>query len=164
MKPAVTIYVFLDQTDAEILPYTVLFARKQTDTEGESCNIEMTEAVKNIRFRTNLPPIFKSNAYLSQRHRQQQHERPMEPDRQPISAEAWEDEYFRRMELLMEYRAVLEALDQLQKRERYILLARILEERSFTELAQELQIGYKGAAAIYYRALSRIREKMEEET
>ena len=60
MKPAVTIYVFLDQTDAEILPYTVLFARKQTDTEGESCNIEMTEAVKNIRFRTNLPPIFKS--------------------------------------------------------------------------------------------------------
>ncbi len=51
------------------------------------------------------------------------------PDRQPISAEAWEDEYFRRMELLMEYRAVLEALDQLQKRERYILLARILEER-----------------------------------
>ena len=60
MKPTVTIYVFLDQTDAEILPYTVLFARKQTDTEGESCNIEMTEAVKNIRFRTNLPPIFKS--------------------------------------------------------------------------------------------------------
>ena len=88
----------------------------------------------------------------------------MEPDRQPISAEAWEDEYFRRMELLMEYRAVLEALDQLQKRERYILLARILEERSFTELAQELQIGYKGAAAFYYRALSRIREKLEEET
>ena len=59
----------------------------------------------------------RKNAYLSQRHRQQQHERPMEPDRQPISAEAWEDEYFRRMELLMEYRAVLEALDQLQKRE-----------------------------------------------
>lgn len=106
----------------------------------------------------------RKNAYLSQRHRQQQHERPMESDRQPISAEAWEDEYFRRMELLMEYRAVLEALDQLQKRERYILLARILEERSFTELAQELQIGYKGAAAIYYRALSRIREKLEEET
>ena len=106
----------------------------------------------------------RKNAYLSQRHRQQQHERPMEPDRQPISAEAWEDEYVRRMELLMEYRAVLEALDQLQKRERYILLARILVERSFTELAQELQIGYKGAAAIYYRALSRIREKLEEET
>ena len=60
MKTTVTSYVFLDQTDAEILPYTVLFARKQTDTEGESCNIEMTEAVKNIRFRTNLPPIFKS--------------------------------------------------------------------------------------------------------
>ena len=106
----------------------------------------------------------RKNACLSQRHRQQQHERPMEPDRRPISAKAWDDEYFRRMELLMEYRAALEALDQLQKRERYILLARILEERSFTELAQELQIGYKGAAAFYYRALSRIREKLEEET
>ena len=67
----------------------------------------------------------------------------MEPDRQPISAEAWEDEYFRRMELLMEYRAVLEALDQLQKRERYILLARILEERSFTELAQNYRLDIK---------------------
>ena len=43
----------------------------------------------------------------------------------------------------MEYRAVLEALGQLQKRERYILLARILEERSFTELARELQVGYR---------------------
>ena len=87
----------------------------------------------------------RKNAYLSQRHRQQQHERPMEPDQQPISAEAWEDEYFRKMELLMEYRAVLEALDQLQKRERYILLARIMEERSFTELARELQVGYPDA-------------------
>ena len=106
----------------------------------------------------------RKSAVLSHRDSHQQHEQPMEPDRQPISAEAWEDEYFRRMELLMEYRAVLEALDQLQKRERYILLARILEERSFTELAQELQIGYKGAAAIYYRALSCIREKLEEET
>ena len=26
----------------------------------------------------------RKNAYISQRHRQQQHERPMEPDRQPI--------------------------------------------------------------------------------
>lgn len=60
LKPAVTFYAFFGLIDAEILPYTVLFARKQTDTEGESCNIEMTEAVKNIRFRTNLPPIFKS--------------------------------------------------------------------------------------------------------
>ena len=44
----------------------------------------------------------RKNACLSQRHRQQQHERPMEPDRQPISAKAWGDEYFRRMERLME--------------------------------------------------------------
>ena len=52
MKPAVTIYVFLDQTDAEILPYTVLFARKQTDTEGESCNIAfniLTEPRDSVR-------------------------------------------------------------------------------------------------------------------
>ena len=87
----------------------------------------------------------------------------MEPDRQFFSANAWEDEYLRKMELRMEYRAILQAVDQLQERERYVLLARILEERSFMELAQELQIGYKGAAAIYYRALRRIREKLEGE-
>ena len=85
----------------------------------------------------------RKNAYLSQRHRQQQHERPMEPDRQPISAEAWEDEYFRRMELLMEYRAVLEALDQLQKRERYILLVRILEERSLPSSHRNYRLDIK---------------------
>ena len=39
LKPAVTFYAFLSPTGAEIPPYTVLFARKQTDTEGESCNI-----------------------------------------------------------------------------------------------------------------------------
>lgn len=102
-------------------------------------------------------------AYLSERRRKQQHEQPMEPDRQFFSANAWEDEYLRRMELRMEYRAILQAVDQLQERERYVLLARILEERSFMELAQELQIGYKGATAIYYRALRRIREKLEGE-
>lgn len=102
-------------------------------------------------------------AYLSERRRKQQHEQPMEPDRQFFSANAWEDEYLRKMELRMEYRAILQAVDQLQERERYVLLARILEERSFMELAQELQIGYKGAAAIYYRALRRIREKLEGE-
>ena len=93
----------------------------------------------------------RKNAYLSQRHRQQQHERPMEPDRQPISAEAWEDEYVRRMELLMEYRAKSSKhLTSFKKRGTiYSAGKNFLEERSFTELAQELQIGYKGAAAIF---------------
>lgn len=51
-------------------------------------------------------------------------------------------------------------MNQLSDRERYILLERVVCERSFDELAAELGIGYKGAAAIYYRAIKKIKNGM----
>lgn len=52
------------------------------------------------------------------------------------------------------------ALRKLNDRYRYILYARIFEERSFEEIGHELGLKYKGVAAIYYRALRKIREEL----
>lgn len=38
----------------------------------------------------------------------------------------------------------------------------VLDEKGFEELAKELHLGYKGVAAIYYRTVRKIKNKMEE--
>ena len=58
---------------------------------------------------------------------------------------------------LCETDALAYALGQLDERERYVLLARVLEEKSFEEIADKLEIKYKGAAAIYYRTTAKLR-------
>ena len=52
------------------------------------------------------------------------------------------------------------ALCQVEKREHYIFFAHILDERTFTELAAELGMGYKGVAAAYYRVIQKIRDAL----
>ena len=52
------------------------------------------------------------------------------------------------------------AINNLNYRYRYILYARIIEERSFEEIGLALGLNYKGVAAIYYRALRKIREEV----
>lgn len=49
------------------------------------------------------------------------------------------------------------ALQQLDERERYVLIARVLEEKSFEEIADKLGLKYKGVAAIYYRTTAKLR-------
>lgn len=60
----------------------------------------------------------------------------------------------------IENQRLLYALVNLTERERYILLAHILDERDFTALAGELGLGYKGAAALYYRAVQKVRKSI----
>lgn len=52
------------------------------------------------------------------------------------------------------------ALIQARERERYIFLTHILEERSFSELAEELGISYKATTHSYYRFIEWIRKMM----
>ena len=52
------------------------------------------------------------------------------------------------------------ALLQARERERYIFLTRVLEERSFSDLAEELGISYKATTHSYYRFIERIRKMM----
>ena len=53
-----------------------------------------------------------------------------------------------------------QALCQIGKRDRYIFYAHVLDERTFTELAAELGLTYKGVAAAYYRVIYKIRETL----
>ena len=62
----------------------------------------------------------------------------------------------------LENEMLLHALKELDERERQILFARVLNEKSFAELANEFGLGYKGVAAVYYRALHKIRNRMKE--
>lgn len=47
-----------------------------------------------------------------------------------------------------------------KKRDLYILFSKVLEDRSFVEIAAELGMGYQAVAAAYYRMVSRIRDGM----
>ena len=58
---------------------------------------------------------------------------------------------------IAEYDALKSALKKLSDKERDILLERILGEKSFEELGQKYGIAYKGAAAIFYRTLAKLR-------
>ena len=54
------------------------------------------------------------------------------------------------------------ALKQITDRERHVFLSHVLEDKGFDELSAELGITYKGAAAIYYRTVKKIKQKMGE--
>lgn len=60
----------------------------------------------------------------------------------------------------LENQRLLQALAGLTERERYILLAHVLERRGFEELALRLHIGYKGVTSVYYRAIHKIQTAM----
>lgn len=60
----------------------------------------------------------------------------------------------------MEKQRLLRAVMGLTERERYILLAHVLDERNFSELSAELLLGYKGVAAVYYRTVQKIQKEL----
>lgn len=65
-----------------------------------------------------------------------------------------EDDY---IASLADYADLYAALHFIKERERRVFLSRVLDEKGFDEIAQELGISYKGAAAIYYRTIAKLR-------
>ena len=63
--------------------------------------------------------------------------------------------------MVFENHALERALQALGERDRYILFMRVLEERKFDELADELGLKYEGIAAVYYRTIRKIQKEME---
>ena len=53
------------------------------------------------------------------------------------------------------------ALSRLNPRERSILFLRIVDGWSYHELAPQMHLGYKGAAALYYRAYDKVKSAMQ---
>lgn len=54
--------------------------------------------------------------------------------------------------------ALYHALQKIKRKECYVVLARIINEKSFDEIANELGLGYKAVAAIYYRAIKKLKQ------
>lgn len=61
----------------------------------------------------------------------------------------------------IENEELLQGLQQLGERERYVLLNRAVEAKSFEMLSLELGLTYKGVCAIYYRAVQKIKNRMK---
>ena len=103
------------------------------------------------------------NDYIQQTVRIQQME-SVEDDIQYIPEQGAEEDMFRGLPLpmQMEDSALLHVLKGISERARYVFFARVLDERGFESLAEEMGLGYKGVATIYYRALSKIKKKMKE--
>lgn len=103
------------------------------------------------------------NAYIMQAVRQQQLETLTE---NPVFGSEYDilDDILGELPLLMQLEndKLLYALKELDERERQIFLARVLDDKSFEELAGVIGLSYKGVAAIYYRALRKIRNRMKE--
>ena len=52
------------------------------------------------------------------------------------------------------------ALDSLSDRERYVLVSRVIQEKSFEDIADSLCLKYNGVATIYRRTLIKLRKKI----
>ena len=61
----------------------------------------------------------------------------------------------------IESSALLYALKQLDERERYVFLARVLDKRPFDVIGVQLGLSYKGAAAVYYRVIRKLKKSIE---
>lgn len=59
---------------------------------------------------------------------------------------------------LAEYEVLRQALQEIKEQERYILLARVIDEKGFAQIAEEVGLSYKGTAAVYYRTLQKLRK------
>ena len=59
---------------------------------------------------------------------------------------------------LVEYDALQWSLRMIKDRDRYILLARVIDEKNFDQIGAETGLTYKGAAAVYYRTLTKLRK------
>ena len=63
------------------------------------------------------------------------------------------------------FETVRQALRSIKENERRIVLERIIEEKSFGQLSDELGMSYKTVASLYYRAIHRLdrHQKAEKE-
>ena len=66
------------------------------------------------------------------------------------------------LSMQLEDSALLHALKEVKERERRVFFARVLDDRSFESLAEEMGMGYKGVTSIFYRTLRKIIKKMKE--
>lgn len=99
--------------------------------------------------------------YMLQEMRQQQLEILTD---NPVSDGNYEilEDVISELPLLMQLEndKLLHALKGLDEKERQVFFARVLDEKSFEELANTTGVSYKSVTALYYRVLRKIRNRM----
>ena len=65
------------------------------------------------------------------------------------------------VEAIFENEALTQAIKDIREKERHVFLARVLDDKKFKEIAEELGMGEKGVAAIYYRPVKKLRDILE---
>ena len=102
------------------------------------------------------------NAYIMQAMRQQQLESLTE---NPVSNGDYDilEDVLGELPLLMQLEndKLLHALKELNERERQIFLARVLDEKSFVQIADEMGMKWKSVATTYYRTVTKLKELLK---
>ena len=113
--------------------------------------------------------IRKRKDYLQKKARIMKHEMPQDPE--TILLYKWdrrndwdvEELYQDDTDILtldIENKRLQQALKQLNRREYYVVITYTLKRRTLIQLAEDLGIKYKSAAAVYYRAMDKLRREM----
>ena len=113
--------------------------------------------------------IRKRKDYLQKKARIREHETPQDPE--TILLYKWDRRNDRDFEELfqddtdiltldIENKRLQQALKQLNRREYYVVITYTLKRRTLIQLAEDLGIKYKSAAAVYYRAMDKLRREM----
>lgn len=113
--------------------------------------------------------IRKRKDYLKKKARIMEHETPQDPE--TILLYKWDRRNDRDFEELfqddtdilnldIENKRLQQALNCLNQREYYVVITYTLKRRTLMQLAEDLGIKYKSAAAVYYRAMDKLRREM----
>ena len=113
--------------------------------------------------------IRKRKDYLQKKARIKKHETPQDPE--TILLYKWNRRNDRDFEELfqddtdiltldIENKRLQQALNCLNQREYYVVITYTLKRRTLIQLAEDLGIKYKSAAAVYYRAMDKLRREM----
>jgi len=113
--------------------------------------------------------IRKRKDYLQKKARIREHETPQDPE--TILLYKWDRRNDRDFEELfqddtdiltldIENKRLQQALNCLNQREYYVVITYTLKRRTLIQLAEDLGIKYKSAAAVYYRAMDKLRREM----
>ena len=113
--------------------------------------------------------IRKRKDYLQKKARIMKHEMPQDPEtillykydrRNDRDFEALFQDDTDILTLDIENKRLQQALNCLNQREYYVVITYTLKRRTLIQLAEDLGIKYKSAAAVYYRAMDKLRREM----
>ena len=113
--------------------------------------------------------IRKRKDYLQKKTRIREHETPQDPEtillykydrRNDRDFEALFQDDTDILTLDIENKRLQQALNCLNQREYYVVITYTLKRRTLIQLAEDLGIKYKSAAAVYYRAMDKLRREM----